>query len=208
MQSYLLRLLKRHFSLPFASCSDESWSSGGESAGSVSRGWSSLDGGEFWESEISSKILSSLLSQDLVVLLNDGLDDVDRVSSGAVSSSHLSVHLGDGSAKSGGSVLFVHVDDTGSSKIFKDDSEVFHGGGFFLEDLADRDDFTLALSNLVLSLHLVPELGSCEHDILGEDSNSIASWLWSSFTWKLSSDNPILLDLNTKNLINNSFSTQ
>jgi hypothetical protein len=56
----------------------------------------------------------------------------------------------------------------------------------------------LALSDLVLSLHLIPELGSSEHDVLGKDSDSVACWLWGSFTWKFSSDNPKLLDLYAK----------
>lgn len=111
-------------------------------------------------------------------MLNDSLDDVDRVSSGGVSTGHLGVHLGDGTAESGGSVFLVHVDDIGSSLILQDDSVVFDVRGFSLEDLTDVDDLTLALSNLVLSLHLVPELGSSEHDVLGKDSDSIAGWLW------------------------------
>jgi hypothetical protein len=144
----------------------------------VGSGWSSLLSGEFWEPKGGLKILSSLLSQHVVWLLHDGLDDVDGVTSGRVSSSHLGVHLRDGTAESGGSVFLVHVDDIGSSLVFKHDSVVLHGGGFFLEDLAHIDDLTLALSDLVLSLHLIPELGSSEHNVLGKDSDSIAGWLW------------------------------
>lgn len=112
---------------PSSSRSDEGWSRGGEGTGSVGLGWGSLLGDEFWESKRGLKILSSGFSQDGVWLLNDSLDDVDRVSSGGVSTGHLGVHLGDGTAKSSGSVFFVHVDDIGSSLILKDDSVVFDG---------------------------------------------------------------------------------
>jgi hypothetical protein len=164
----------------------------------VSSGWGSLLGGEFWESKGGLKILSSLLSQDIGWLLDNSLDNVDGITSGTVSTSHLGVHLGDGTAEGGGSVFLVHVDDIGSRLIFKNDSVVLDGGSVSLEDLADIDDLSLALSDLVLSLHLIPELGSSEHDVLGKDSDSVACWLWGSFTWKFSSDNPKLLDLNTK----------
>ena len=93
----------------------------------MSSGWGSLLGGEFWESKVSLKILSSGFSQDVVWLLYDSLDDVDRVSSGGVSTGHLGVHLGDGTAESGGSIFLVHVDDIGSCLVFKDDSVVFDG---------------------------------------------------------------------------------
>ena len=178
-----------------SSGSDEGWSGGSEGAASVGSGWCSLLNGEFWEPKGGLKILSSLLSQDVSWLLDEGLDDVNGITSGGVSSSHLGVHLGDGTAKGGGSVFFVHVDDIGSSLVFKDDSVVLDGLSFLLEDLGDIDDLALALSDLVLSLHLIPKLGSSEHDVLGKDSDSIARWLWGGLTWELSSDNPELFDL-------------
>ena len=179
-------------------CSDEGWSRGSGEALLVGSGWSSLLGDELGESQRSSAVLLGDISQDGVWLQHDGLDDVDGISSSGVSTGHLVVHLGDGTAEGSGSVLLVHVDDTGSSKIFKDDSVVLDAACFFLENFADRDDFTLALSNLVLSLHLIPELGPGKHDVLGENSDSIACWLWGSLTWKLSSHNPKLLDLKVK----------
>jgi hypothetical protein len=57
----------------------------------------------------------------------------------------------------------------------------------------------LALSNLVLSFHFIPEVGSSKNDVLGEDSNSEAGWFWSGFTWKFSSDNPELGNLYKQN---------
>lgn len=124
---YRRDLLTHERPSPSSSRSDEGWSRGGEGTGSVSSGWGSLLGGEFWESKVSLKILSSGFSQDVVWMLDDSLDDVDRVSSGGVSTGHLGVHLGDGTAESGGSIFLVHVDDIGSCLVFKDDSVVFDG---------------------------------------------------------------------------------
>jgi hypothetical protein len=95
-----------------------------------------------------------------VVWLHGCLDDVNGIASGAVSTSHLRVHLTNSTTKCVTSVFFVHVHNTSSGKILKHDSVVLDGIGFSLENLADGDDLTLALSDLVLSFHLVPELGS------------------------------------------------
>ena len=164
-------------------------------------GWGSLHGGEFWELQGSSVVLLSGFSEAFVWFLNDSLDNVDGITSGTVSTGHLAVHLGDSIAKGVCSVFLVHVDDIGSSSVLEDDTVVLDGRGLLLEDLADGDDLTLALSDLVLSLHLIPKVGSGKDNILGKDSDSIACWLWGGFTWKLSSDNPKLLDLYLK-LIN------
>ena len=177
-----------------SSCSNKNGSGGGEGS-PMSTGWSSLLGGELGEFEVDLQILLSSSSGGSRVGLNDSLDDVDGVTLGAVSTSHFTVHLGDGAAESDISVFFVHVDDTSSGKILKDNTVVFDGVGLSLEDFADGDDLTLALSNLVLSLHLVPEVRSSNNCILGENSDSVAGWIWVRFAWKLSTGNPILLDL-------------
>ena len=122
--------------------------------------------------------MESSSSGDVSLWLNDSLDDLNEFPSSAMSSGHFTVHLGDGSAKGDISVLLVHVYDTSSSKISKHDSVVLDRVGFFLEDLTNRDDLSLGSSNLVLSLHLIPELRSSDNNVLCEDSNSIASWLW------------------------------
>jgi len=112
-----------------------------------------------------------------------------------MSTSHFLVHGGNGTAESSGSIFFVHVDNIGSSSILKNDSVVLDGVSFLLKDFGNGDDFTLALSNLVLSLHLIPELGSGKDDVFGEYSDSETCWFWSAFAWKFSSDNPELFDL-------------
>ena len=132
---------------------------------------------ELRESQSRLHVLFGLLSQNLVVWLHSCLDDVNGIASGAVSTSHLRVHLTNSSTKCVTSVLFVHVHNTSSGKILKHDSVVLDGIGFSLENLADGDDLTLALSDLVLSFHLVPELRSSKDGILGENSDSVAGWI-------------------------------
>lgn len=178
-----------------ASRSDKKWSAGSSKAGGMSSSWSSLLGGELWELEGTPDELLGLLSHYAGVWLNEGLDDVDGISSGTVSTGHLLVHVGNGTAESGAPVFLVHVDYISSCSILKYDSVVLDGGSFLLEDLRNGNDLSLAFSNLVLSLHLVPEVGSGENDVFGEDSNSIACWFWIAFTWKLSSNNPVLFNL-------------
>ena len=106
--------------------SDEGWSAGLEDR-SVSRGWGSLLASELGELKIELAELSGLISKDSVLFLDDGLDDEDGLSLGAVSTGHLVVHLGNGSAESVVSVLLVHVDDTGSSQVLEHDSVVLDG---------------------------------------------------------------------------------
>jgi len=123
----------------------------------VSWGWCSLSVGDLWVSDASSNVLFSCFSLDGVVSDDDGLDDVNRVSSGTVSTGHFTVHLGDGSAKTVVSVLLVHVDDIISSGILEDDTIVSDSVGRSLKDFTDGNDLSLGSSDLVLSLHLVPE---------------------------------------------------
>ena len=123
----------------------------------VSWGWCSLSVGDLWVSDASSNVLFSGLSLDGAVSDNGGLDDVNRVSSGTVSTGHFTVHLGDGSAKTVVSVLLVHVDDIISSGILEDDTIVSDSVGRSLKDFTDGNDLSLGSSDLVLSLHLVPE---------------------------------------------------
>ena len=102
--------------------------------------------------------LQDLCSLDLTVLQNARSDDLDRIGSGAMSTSHLHVHLRDSSAEADVSVLLVHVDGTGTGEITENNAIVSDRAGLLLKDFASRDDFTLNLANLVLSLHEVPEL--------------------------------------------------
>ena len=175
-------------------CSKKSWSLGSEDA-SVGKSWCSLLGSELGELQIWLIQLSGLIADDLACWLHDSLDDVDVLSSGTVSTGHFVVHLGDGSAESVVSVLLVHVHDTSSSQILEYDSVVLNCVDLALEDLADRHDLTLTLSDLVLTFHLVPELGSGNDGVLSENSDSIACWVWVRIRWRLSANNPVLANL-------------
>lgn len=117
-------------------CSDLSWSGSSEER-FVSSSWGSLDVSNLWVLEVGNSVLLSTSSHGGVFWLNDSLDDLNGFTSSAMSSSHFTVHLGDGSAKGDISVLLVHVYDTSSSKISKHDSVVLDRVGFFLEDLTN-----------------------------------------------------------------------
>lgn len=80
-------------------------------------GWRSLGKSEFRESKGSPHELSSLVSHDILVQAAHGLDDVDAVSSGAVSTGHFTVHLRYGTAESDVSIFFVHVHNISSGTI-------------------------------------------------------------------------------------------
>jgi len=112
----------------------------------------------FWESNVLRRKLQDLCSLDLRVLENASSDNLDRVSGGAMSAGHLHVHLRDGSTKGNISVLLVHVNGTSTGEVTENNTVVSDGTGLLLEDLAGGDDLTLNLTDLVLSLHEVPEL--------------------------------------------------
>ena len=80
-------------------------------------------------------VLCSLGSSALRIGDNTGSDDLDRLLSGTMSSSHLHVHLRDSSAKCRVSVFLVHVDDDGAGQVSQVDAVVPHNAGLLLEDL-------------------------------------------------------------------------
>ena len=90
---------------------------------------------------------------------------------------HLHVELRNGTAEGDVSVLLVHVNGDGTGIISEEDSVVSHDSGSLLKDLRGGDDLTLDSSDLVLSLHVIPELGSGKDLISGEDADSVESGL-------------------------------
>ena len=80
--------------------------------------------GDFWESKIGLVELSGGLSDDVFVWDDHGLDDVDGLTSGAVSTSHFTVHLRHGSAEGSISILLVHVHISTSGLVSQHDSVV------------------------------------------------------------------------------------
>ena len=155
---------------------------------------SSLSLNEFRELDIS--VLRNLNSLAVLIVKVNSLNDVKALMSSGVSTRDLSVKLGNGTAKGDITVLFVHVDIIVSSKILEDDAEVSHRVGSSLEDLANGDDFTLDLSDFVLSLHFIPEVGAGNNGVLSEHSDSVTSGLRIFLSGVLSTDNPVLSDLN------------
>ena len=92
---------------------------------------------DLWVFEVSSSILGSLWSSQILVCNNASLDDVDGISSSTVSTSDFVVQLSDGSAKRVVSVFFVHVDDIISGLVLHDDTVVSDGVGVSLMDFTD-----------------------------------------------------------------------
>ena len=135
----------------------------------------SLDGSGLGEDNTSLSELLGLLTSGIGVGNDGSLDDLDGLSSSGVTSTHLHVELGDGSAEGGVSEFLVHVDGSGTGIVSEEDTVVSHDSGSLLEDLGSGDDLTLDSSDLVLSLHVIPELGSSEDLVSAEDSDSVES---------------------------------
>ena len=162
-----------HFIL---SCSEKSRSVGLEQGLHV-LGGGSLDGSKLGESDLFVGDLDVGGSLEVLVFETAGSDDLDGLGTGGVTSTHLHVHLGDGTAEGGVSVFLVHVDGVSTGVVSEENTVVLEGSGLLLVDLGGGDDLTLDSSDLVLSLHVVPVLGSGEDFVRGEDSESVESWL-------------------------------
>ena len=177
--------------------SDKGGSLGGE-GGLVGSGGGSLDGSELGELDVGLEVLHGGVSLGVVAVDHHGLDEVDGVGSGGVTTGHLVVDHGHGVVEGVGPDLSVHVDDTLPGEVLEHEPVDSHGGGLLLEDLVHRDDLALALSDLVLALHLVPELGPGKYLVLSEHADSVASRLRLGLAGQLSSDDPVLSDLQTQ----------
>ena len=128
--------------------------------------------------------LFSLLTTHLRAVEDGGSDDLDRVLGSAMTTGHLHVHLGDGTAEGNISVLLVHVNGTSAGQVTKNDTVVSDGTTLSLEDLRGGDDLTLDLADLVLSLHVVPELGPGENGVSVEHSHAVELGLWVLGRWE------------------------
>ena len=95
-----------------------------------------------WETEVLAEILGSIVSLDLGILDNSSLDDLDIASHGSVSTSHIVVHLTDGTGEGDVSVLLVHIVSTASASVTEPDGEVLDLSWGLIEDLSDIQDFT------------------------------------------------------------------
>jgi hypothetical protein len=83
---------------------------------------------------------------------------LDGLSSGTVLTGKVNVKLRDSTGESVCSVFFVHVDGVSASLVSENNAVVFDVIGILLKDLACGNDFTLDLADLVLTLHVIPEL--------------------------------------------------
>ena len=84
-------------------------------------------------------------------------------------------HLRDCAGEGGVSVFLVHVDCFSSGQVSEDDAVVLDDTSVLLIDFLHRDDLALDLSDFVLSLHVVPELGLSKHGVFCENSHSVES---------------------------------
>jgi len=141
------------------------------------------------------------LSATKLGVLNDASsDNLDGVVVCAVTTRHLHVHLGDSSAERRVSELLVHVHSTSAGEVTENDTVVSDGSGLLLKDLAGGDDLTLNLSDLVLPLHMVPELGPGEHGVCGEHTHSVELRIRGLLSGKSSADNVVLSQLIKKSI--------
>ena len=170
-------------------CSDSSDSR------SKSLGWSTYTLVGLWETGIGGE-LDNVATSAVLVEENASSNNLDGFTSSAMSSGHFLVHLGDSSAKGVVSVLLVHVDCTSSGQVTEEDSVVPDASGFLLEDLAGGDDLSLDLSDLVLTLHVIPELGTSNDWVAFKHSHSVQSWVWVSFAGQGTAHDVELSNLN------------
>lgn len=117
--------------------------------------------------------LNVCCASEVLVINNAGFDNLDGFSTSTVTTAHLRVHLGHGTAERGIAVLFVHVNGEGTGEITENDAVVLDSSGVLLVDLAGGNDLTLHFTDLVLSLHVVPELGTSEDSITGKHTDSV-----------------------------------
>ncbi|GMT21344.1 hypothetical protein PFISCL1PPCAC_12641, partial [Pristionchus fissidentatus] len=101
----------------------------------------------------------------------DGLDleDVDAVSTGTMASSHVTIHLGDGSGDADITVLTVHVVVAGTGIVLEPDTVVLDGSLVLLEDLLDLKDLSVGLLQTTEHRDEVPETGLGDDGVGGED---------------------------------------
>lgn len=102
-----------------------------------------------------------------------GIDDLDGLEPGAMTTSKLGVHLSDGTAKADITELFVHVVGTGARVVTEGDAVVLDDVGVALPDLVDGEDVTSGLLHLVKLVEEVPETGLGDDLIGGEDPHAV-----------------------------------
>ena len=131
-----------------------------------------LSGSDQWEAEILAEVLISIVSLNLRIPDDCGLDDLDVASHSSVSTGHVVVHLPDGTSQRDISVLLVHVVGSASASVAQPNSEILNLGGGLLENLSDIEDLTAGSLGLGERLHVVPELRLGDDRVPCEDLHS------------------------------------
>jgi hypothetical protein len=142
------------------------------------------------ESQVLVDVLEGVASLDIGIGNNGSLDDLDIASHSSVSSSHIVVHLTDGTSEGGVSVLLVHIVLAASTSVSQPDGEVLYLHRVLVEDLGDIQDFTTGSLSLSEGLHIVPELRLSNNLVTSEDlhSENLRAWVlhgWGSTTDQL-----------------------
>jgi len=177
--------------------SDEGWSVSLE-GGSKCLCWGSLALINLGETDASVVERNNCLSLDIANFQHAGSDNLDGLSSGTVLTGKVDVKLRNGTGESVSAVLLVHVDGVSAGLVSENNAVVLDVIGILLEDLACGNDFTLDLADLVLALHVIPELGASENGIASEDAHSVKLGIGILFAWEGSADHVELSDLNTR----------
>ena len=135
-------------------------------------------------------------ASEVLAFDNASFDNLDGFGTSAVATAHLRVHLGHGTAERGIAVLLVHVNGEGTGEITENDAVVLDSASVLLVDLAGGNDLTLHFADLVLSLHVVPELGTGEDSVTGKNADSVKLGLGFLFAGKSATNNVELFNLN------------
>ena len=113
--------------------------------------------------------LKGVVALALGVGNDSGSHDLDVACAGAVATSHLRVHLADGTVEGGLTVLLVHVVDTRARVVAKPDSEVLDLVGLLLVDLLNSKKLATSRLGLAQRAHVVPESRLGNNLVAGED---------------------------------------
>jgi len=127
------------------------------SESSFARSWNSLNNGEL---KLRVSVYSSGRSSDIITLSNNrSFDNLDGLMRSLMFTTHFHKELRYGSIQADVSEFFVHIVDSSSRLISKNDTIGLNSPLASFEDLANTDNFTLSSLELVESSSLEPELG-------------------------------------------------
>ena len=105
---------------------------------------------------------------------NCGTDNLNGSRTGAVSSGHFIVKLGDCSGELHVSEFTVHVVSSGAGGITQPNSVILDKVSVLLTDLDAVNDFSSGLLHLVELMQIIPELGLGDDCIWGKDDHAVS----------------------------------